>query len=71
MEVKPKVLFLLGGPGSGKGTIGNDLVKRFGFIHMSAGDLLRAEVKKSGELSEEINGYIKEGQIVPGEITVK
>ena len=71
MESKPRVLFLLGGPGSGKGTIGSGLVEKFGFVHMSAGDLLRAEVMKGGELAEELNGYMSQGLLVPGEVTVK
>ena len=34
---------VLGGPGSGKGTLCSDLVKHNGFVHLSAGDLLRKE----------------------------
>lgn len=71
MQAKPRVLFLLGGPGSGKGTVGEKLVTKYNLKHMSAGDLLRAEVKKGGELAEEINDYMKNGALVPGEVTVK
>jgi UMP-CMP kinase len=71
MEAKPRVLFVLGGPGSGKGTIANGLVEKFGFVHMSAGDLLRAEVSKGGDLADELNSYMKNGLLVPGEVTVK
>ena len=39
---KPRVVFVLGGPGSGKGTQSKLIEKEFGFKHMSAGDLLRA-----------------------------
>ncbi|CAG8474709.1 9766_t:CDS:2 [Dentiscutata heterogama] len=66
------VIFVLGGPGSGKGTQCNKIVKDFGFVHLSAGDLLREEQQnpnsKDGDL---IKTYIKEGKIVPTEITVK
>lgn len=41
---KPKVIFVLGGPGSGKGTQCSRLVSQYGFIHLSAGELLRIEV---------------------------
>ena len=65
-----RVVFVLGGPGSGKGTMCARVVEKFGWVHLSAGDLLRAERKdptsKNGEL---INEYIKEGKIVPVEIT--
>jgi len=44
MEGKPFVVFVLGGPGAGKGTQSQLLAKEYGFIHLSAGDLLREEV---------------------------
>lgn len=70
---RPKVLFVLGGPGAGKGTQCAKVVENFPkWGHISAGDCLRAERQnpdsKDGEL---INNYIKEGQIVPVAITVK
>ncbi|KAJ1919459.1 bifunctional uridylate/adenylate kinase [Mycoemilia scoparia] len=66
------VVFVLGGPGSGKGTNSAKLVKDFGFVHMCAGDLLRAEQKRPGsKYGELIANYIREGQIVPHEITIK
>ena len=65
-----RVVFVLGGPGSGKGTMCAKIVDKYGWVHLSAGDLLRAERKdptsKNGEL---INDFIKEGKIVPVEIT--
>mmetsp|Transcript_12668 Transcript_12668/g.41509 ORF Transcript_12668/g.41509 Transcript_12668/m.41509 type:complete len:240 (-) Transcript_12668:230-949(-) len=67
-----RVVFVLGGPGSGKGTMCARIVEKYGWVHLSAGDLLRAERKdptsKDGEL---INEFIKEGKIVPVEITLK
>ena len=38
---------------------------------MSAGDLLRAEVKRGGNMAEEITGYMNNGALVPGEVTVR
>ena len=65
------VVFLLGGPGSGKGTQSANLVRDYGFTHLSAGDLLRAEqVREGSEYGELIQSYIKDGKIVPMEITV-
>eukprot|EP00127_Corallochytrium_limacisporum_P003678 Clim_evm10s152 gene=Clim_evmTU10s152 len=67
-----KVIFVLGGPGAGKGTQCERMVSEFDFVHLSAGDLLRAEradpTSKNGQLIDE---YIKEGKIVPVEITVQ
>ncbi|KAI0747774.1 UMP-CMP kinase [Daedaleopsis nitida] len=71
-HAKVTVLFVLGGPGAGKGTQCANLVKDFGFCHLSAGDLLRAEQNREGsEYGEMIRKYIREGQIVPMEVTVK
>ncbi|KIK63830.1 hypothetical protein GYMLUDRAFT_40915 [Collybiopsis luxurians FD-317 M1] len=56
----------------GKGTQCARLVKDFGFCHLSAGDLLRAEQHREGsEYGELIQTCIKEGTIVPMEVTVK
>ncbi|KAH3673109.1 hypothetical protein WICPIJ_009901 [Wickerhamomyces pijperi] len=65
------VIFILGGPGSGKGTQSAKLVSDYGFIHLSAGDLLRAEQKREGsKYGELIAKYIREGNIVPQEVTI-
>lgn len=65
-----KVVFVLGGPGSGKGTQCSKLVEQFGFVHFSAGDLLRAESESDSETGQMIRDMIREGQIVPGHITI-
>ncbi|ORX54798.1 UMP-CMP kinase [Piromyces finnis] len=65
------VVYVLGGPGAGKGTQCANLVKDFGFVHLSAGDLLREERQRKGsQYGELINNYIKEGKIVPANITI-
>ncbi|KAI9747181.1 MAG: bifunctional uridylate/adenylate kinase [Lichina confinis] len=65
------VIFVLGGPGSGKGTQCGYLVKDYGFVHLSAGDLLRAEQDRPGsEFGELIHRCIREGVIVPMEVTI-
>lgn len=66
------VVFVLGGPGAGKGTQCANLVKDYGFTHLSAGDLLRAEQERPGsQFGEMIKDYIKNGLIVPMEVTVQ
>lgn len=65
------VIFVLGGPGSGKGTQCANLVRDYNFVHLSAGDLLREEQKREGsQFGELIATYLREGQIVPMEITI-
>ncbi|RID47562.1 hypothetical protein BRARA_I04148 [Brassica rapa] len=66
----------LGGPGSGKGTQCANVVQHFSYTHLSAGDLLRAEIRSGSEFGNTpikamIQGMIAEGRIVPSEITVK
>lgn len=64
------VVFVLGGPGCGKGTNCVKIKEKFAYEHLSAGDLLRAERESGSELAEMINTNIKEGKIVPAEVTV-
>ena len=69
---KTSVVYVLGGPGAGKGTQCANLVHDYGFTHLSAGDLLRAEQDREGsEFGQMIKDYIKEGKIVPMEVTVQ
>ena len=65
------MVFVLGGPGSGKGTQCAKLVQEFGLSHVSVGDLLREEVAKGSPVGKEIDGMMKEGKIVPLNITLK
>jgi len=65
------VYFVMGGPGSGKGTQCARLVERYGMIHLSAGELLRQEVRSGSELGREISAVIDQGKIVASETTVR
>ncbi|KAL9052538.1 MAG: hypothetical protein Q9162_005342 [Coniocarpon cinnabarinum] len=66
------VIFVLGGPGAGKGTQCANLVRDYGFKHLSAGDLLREEQDRAGsDVGAMIKEYIKDGKIVPSEVTVQ
>lgn len=66
------VIFVLGGPGSGKGTQCEKIVRDYGFTHLSAGDLLRAEQDRpDSEFGNMIKEYIRDGKIVPMEVTVQ
>ncbi|XP_023018326.2 cytidine/uridine monophosphate kinase Dak1 [Leptinotarsa decemlineata] len=70
VRMPPKVVFVLGGPGAGKGTQCQKIVENYGYVHLSAGDLLREERNNPGsEYGELIENYIREGKIVPVEIT--
>lgn len=69
---KVTVVYVLGGPGAGKGTQCTRLAEDFDFCHLSAGDLLRAEQNRDGsQYGVLIRTCIREGTIVPKEVTSK
>ncbi len=61
-------LILLGPPGSGKGTQAKELEKRFGFVHISTGDLLRKAVREGTPVGKIAEKYMKEGVLVPDDV---
>lgn len=72
LKKQHRVLFVLGGPGAGKGTQSSRIVDTYKCIHLSVGDLLREE-RKRGDVSEHadlIEKYLVAGQIVPVEISL-
>jgi adenylate kinase len=62
------IIFVLGGPGSGKGTQCAKIVEKYGHTHLSAGDLLRAEVDSGSELGQQCQEIMNEGKLVPQEV---
>lgn len=67
---KPNVVFVLGGPGTGKGTMCELAELQLGWKHLSIGELLREEREAGGPTAERIESYLKKGQLVPNDITV-
>lgn len=63
-------VLIFGAPGSGKGTQSEELIRRYGFRHISTGELLRAEIKTQTELGQAAAGYINEGHLVPDSLIV-
>lgn len=55
----------LGGPGSGKGTQCEKLVEKYGFTHLSTGELLRNELSSESERSKLIRDIMDRGDPVP------
>jgi UMP-CMP kinase len=58
-----QVVFVLGGPGAGKGTQCALIERKFGYKHLSVGDLLRNEMNQTS--SNLVRNFIKEGKLVP------
>merc|ERR1711878_113421 len=59
------VVWVLGGPGCGKGTQCDKIVAQFGYTHLSSGDLLREEVKSGSERGKTLNAMMEKGDLVP------
>ena len=68
---KAKVIFVVGGPGSGKGTQCERIAKHYKLAHLSTGDIFREERKKGGELGDELDKIMTEGKLVSSELCVK
>lgn len=66
----PNVVFVLGGPGAGKGTMCELAESQLGWTHLSTGDLLRAERQAGGPTADTIEEFIAAGKLVPNEIVV-
>jgi len=67
---EPNVVFVIGGPGSGKGTMCELAEEQLGWAHLSTGELLRAERDSHGPQAATIEKYIKAGELVPNSIVV-
>ena len=63
-------LILLGPPGAGKGTQAERLREDFALSHISAGDMLRAQVSDGTELGLRAKRYMDAGELVPDEVIV-
>lgn len=63
-------IVLLGAPGAGKGTQAAKLVDKFGFAHISTGDILRAAVKNQTPLGIEAKKFMDAGDLVPDELVI-
>jgi adenylate kinase len=63
-------LILFGPPGSGKGTQSEKLIEKFGWIHLSTGDLLRKEIANETPLGIEAKAFMDRGQLVPDEVVI-
>ena len=65
-----KNIVIFGAPGSGKGTQSDKMIAKYGFKHISTGDVLRNEIKNGTELGKTAKGYIDNGQLIPDDLMV-
>ncbi len=64
-------LVLFGPPGAGKGTQSTFLIERYGLVHLSTGDLLRAEIKAETELGLTAKELMDRGDLVPDSVVIE
>ena len=67
--MKSKII-LLGPPGSGKGTQGEKLSEKFGYVRLSTGDMLREAVRKETDLGLKAKGFMDSGALVPNDLII-
>lgn len=65
-----KYIVIFGPPGSGKGTQSDNIIMKYGYAHISTGDVLRAEISANTELGQQAKGFINQGQLVPDTLIV-
>ncbi|XP_009410704.2 adenylate kinase, chloroplastic [Musa acuminata AAA Group] len=67
---EPLKVMISGAPASGKGTQCELIKKKYGLVHIAAGDLLRAEIASGTEKGKIAKEYMEKGMLVPDEIVV-
>lgn len=65
-----KNIVIFGAPGSGKGTQSDLMIEKYGFGHISTGDVLRSEIKNQTELGKTAKQFIDNGQLIPDDLMV-
>jgi adenylate kinase len=63
-------LLLIGAPGAGKGTQAGRLAEHFGVTHISSGDLLRKHVTEGTPLGQQVQAYVRRGDLVPDSVVM-
>ena len=64
-------IVLFGPPGAGKGTQSENLINKYNLVHLSTGDVFRANIKGQTELGNLAKSYMDKGQLVPDEVTIR
>ena len=62
---------IFGPPGSGKGTQSVHLAEKYNLLHLSTGDMLRAEIDSGTDLGNRVKGIMAKGELVPDEVVIE
>jgi adenylate kinase len=63
-------IVLFGPPGAGKGTQSERLIEKYDLVHLSTGDIFRANIKGETELGKLAKSYMNQGKLVPDSVTI-
>jgi adenylate kinase len=63
-------IVLFGPPGSGKGTQAEGIIKKYNLVHLSTGDMLRAEIAGATKLGLEAKTLMDKGELVPDSVVI-
>lgn len=63
-------IVLFGPPGAGKGTQSDLLIKKYGLVHFSTGDILRGEIAAQTELGKQAKAFMDKGELVPNSLVI-
>ena len=63
-------IVLFGPPGAGKGTQAAKLIEKYGFNHISTGEVIREEIRKATPLGKSVKEYIDKGHLAPDELVI-
>lgn len=64
-------IVLFGPPGAGKGTQSERLIEKYNLVHLSTGDIFRANIKMQSELGVLAKSYMDQGLLVPDSVTIE
>jgi len=70
-EAKQTRVIIMGGPGSGKSTYSEYIIRHFGIKHIYPGGLLRKEIDKGGPDGQKIKNLLDQGKFAPNEMVLK
>ena len=62
-------IILLGAPGAGKGTQASKIKQKYNLLHISTGDIFRANIKGGTEIGKLAKSFMDAGKLVPDEVT--
>ena len=71
IDVKKRIVVLLGPPGAGKGTQAAYIKEKYAIPHISTGEILRENIKNGTTLGIEADKYMHKGELVPDEVVIE